>query len=54
MSVYHQGERISDHYKFEEEVGRGANGIVKKAIHREKGDRVAVKIINKGELDDEE
>lgn len=34
MSVYHVEEKISDFYKFEDELGRGAYAIVKRAVNR--------------------
>ena len=54
MSVYHKGEKITDYYKFEEEIGRGSFAIVKWAINRKSGEKVAVKIIEKCNLEEED
>jgi len=58
MSVFHKGERITDYYKFEDEIGRyvqqtvltavrGSFAIVKSAVNKKTGERVAVKIIER-------
>lgn len=47
-------EKVEDFYKFEEELGRGAYAIVKKALHRETGARYAIKIIDKKNLEEED
>jgi calcium/calmodulin-dependent protein kinase I len=54
MSVYHKGESILDFYKFEEEIGRGSFAIVKSAVNKKTGEKVAVKIIERGNLEEED
>jgi hypothetical protein len=62
MSTYHKGEKISDYYKLEDELGRyykynycplsylmiiyrGSFAIVKSAVNKKTGEKVAIKII---------
>ena len=52
--IYHEGEKIRDSYKFEDELGRGSFSIVKKAVHRLSGKQYAVKIINRNSFEDDE
>ena len=47
MSLYHKGEDIQEYYKLEEELGRGSFAIVHRAINRETGEKVAVKIFER-------
>lgn len=47
MSVYRKGERITDFYKIEDEIGRGSFAVVKEGVNKKTGDRVAIKIIEK-------
>ena len=47
MSTYHKGEKITDYYKLEDELGRGSFAIVKKGINKETGEHVAIKIFEK-------
>ena len=59
MSTYHKGEKISDYYKMEEELGRylntslsfnlyrGSFAIVRSAINKKTGEKVAIKIIDR-------
>jgi len=56
MTNYHDDEKVSDHYKFEDELGRGTFAIVQRAYHRQTGKSYAVKIINRDSLgsDDEQ
>jgi serine/threonine protein kinase len=54
MSVYHKGDKISDYYKFEDEIGRGSFAIVKGAVNRKTGEKVAIKIIEKRNLGEED
>ena len=42
--TYHKGESIRDTYELEEELGRGSFAIVCKAVNRQTGEEVAVKI----------
>lgn len=44
---YHKGESILDHYKLEEELGRGSFAVVVRGINRNTGEEVAVKVISK-------
>lgn len=37
MSLYHKGEKISDYYKLEEELGNGSFAIVKSAVNKKTG-----------------
>lgn len=55
MSIYHKGENITDFYTFEDELGAGTFGIVKLAINKTTGEEVAIKIIDrKGMEEDDE
>ena len=47
MSNYRKGEKITDFYKIEEEIGRGSFAVVKEGINKKTGDKVAIKIIEK-------
>ena len=47
MSIFHKGERISDYYKIEEEIGQGSFAVVHKAINKTTGENVAIKIFEK-------
>jgi len=40
-------EKLDDHYKIVEEIGKGAYGIVYTAKHKETGDIRAVKVVKK-------
>jgi serine/threonine protein kinase len=54
MLVYHKNESISDYYKLENELGRGSFAIVHQAVHKETGERVAIKIFDKTSLDEDD
>ena len=54
MSTYHKGEKISDYYKIEDELGRGSFAIVKSGVHKKTGERVAIKIIDRQSLEEED
>jgi serine/threonine-protein kinase 24/25/MST4 len=45
MMAYHKGEQIRDHYKIEEELGRGSFAIVHRGVSRTTGEEVAIKVI---------
>ena len=45
--AYHKGESIHDYYKVEDELGRGTFAIVRKAVNKETGEQVAVKIFER-------
>jgi len=47
MTFYHTDTKITEFYKFEDELGRGSFAIVKKAVHRQTGLKYAVKIIDR-------
>jgi calcium/calmodulin-dependent protein kinase I len=47
-------KRVTDVYKFEGDLGQGSFAIVKRASNRTTGQRVAIKIIKKYELTDED
>ena len=47
MPNYRKGEKITDFYKIEEEIGRGSFAVVKEGINKKTGDKVAIKIIEK-------
>jgi serine/threonine protein kinase len=47
MSIFHKGEKISDYYKIEEELGQGSFAVVRKAVHKTTGEKVAIKIFEK-------
>jgi serine/threonine protein kinase len=54
MSIYHKGEKISDFYKFEDEIGRGSFAVVKSGVHKKTGEKVAIKIIERQALGDDD
>eukprot|EP00344_Euplotes_crassus_P008779 CAMPEP_0196995390 /NCGR_PEP_ID=MMETSP1380-20130617/1517_1 /TAXON_ID=5936 /ORGANISM="Euplotes crassus, Strain CT5" /LENGTH=173 /DNA_ID=CAMNT_0042411047 /DNA_START=12 /DNA_END=533 /DNA_ORIENTATION=- len=55
MSVYHKDEDITDYYKIEDELGAGSFGIVRRGISKDTGEEVAIKIIDrKGLAEDDE
>lgn len=54
MSTYHKGEKISDFYKIEDELGRGSFAIVKSGVNKKTGERVAIKIIDRQSLEEED
>ena len=47
MSMYHKGESVHDYYKIEDELGRGSFAVVRKAINKNTGEEVAIKIFEK-------
>lgn len=47
MSTYHREEKITDKYKLEDELGRGSFAIVKSAVNKKTGEKVAIKIIDR-------
>ena len=54
MSMYRKGENVMDFYKFEEELGSGSFAIVRRAVSKQTGDEVAVKIIDRKQLEDDD
>lgn len=54
MSLYHKDEKITDYYKFEDELGAGSFAVVKSAINKKTGELVAVKIINRKEMEEDD
>lgn len=54
MDNYHKGEKITDYYKFEEELGAGSFAVVKSAVNKKTGELVAVKIINRQEMEEDD
>jgi calcium/calmodulin-dependent protein kinase I len=46
--------KVTDVYKFEAELGQGSFAKVYRAWHRSSGQKVAIKIIKKEELSDED
>jgi calcium/calmodulin-dependent protein kinase I len=47
-------KKVTDVYKFEGDLGQGSFAIVKRASNRQTGQKVAIKIIKKYELTDED
>ena len=47
MSIWHKGERITDYYKIEEELGQGSFAVVRMAVNKTTGEKVAIKIFEK-------
>ena len=39
-----------DHYEFRDTIGKGKFGLVKSAIHKKTGKKVAVKVMSKKEM----
>ena len=54
MAVYHKGEKITDFFKMEEELGRGSFAIVYSAINKSTGERVAVKVFEKTSMTEDD
>jgi serine/threonine protein kinase len=54
MSIFRKGEIITDFYSIYEQLGEGSFSIVKEAVNRSTGERVALKIIKKSMLGTEE
>lgn len=54
MSIYHKGESINDYYILEDELGAGSFAVVKQATNRKTGEEVAVKIINRNEMEEDD
>lgn len=54
MSIYHKGEKITDFYKIEDELGAGSFGVVRYAVNKLTGQEVAVKIIDRKDLGEDE
>lgn len=54
MEYYHKGEQIVDYYKFEEELGAGSFAVVKSAVNKKTGEVVAVKIIDRKEMQEDD
>jgi calcium/calmodulin-dependent protein kinase I len=54
MSIYHKGEKITDYYKIEDELGAGSFAIVKYGVHKVTGLEVAIKIINRKEMEEDD
>jgi serine/threonine protein kinase len=45
--AYHKGVNIRDFYKMEAELGRGSFAIVRAAVNRESGEKVAIKVFDR-------
>mmetsp|Transcript_12131 Transcript_12131/g.10757 ORF Transcript_12131/g.10757 Transcript_12131/m.10757 type:complete len:86 (-) Transcript_12131:722-979(-) len=54
MSAYRKGENIADFYKIEDELGAGSFGIVKLATNKSTGEEVAIKIIDRSGLQEDD
>lgn len=54
MSLYRKGERVQDYYKMEDELGAGSFAIVKYATNKKTGEEVAIKIIDRGEMQEDD
>jgi calcium/calmodulin-dependent protein kinase I len=46
MSI-RRGELIADFYKIEEELGQGSFAVVRKAVNKSTGEKVAIKMFDK-------
>jgi len=47
MSIFHKGEKITDYYKIEQEIGQGSFAVVSSAVNKTTGEKVAIKIFEK-------
>lgn len=54
MSIYHKDDKITDYYKFEEELGAGSFAVVKSAINKTTGELVAVKIVDRTQMEEDD
>jgi serine/threonine protein kinase len=45
--MFHKGERITNYYKIEDELGQGSFAVVRLAVNKKTGEKVAVKIFEK-------
>lgn len=52
--MYHKGEKISDHYKIEDELGAGSFAVVKYGTNKMTGEEVAIKIIDRGSMEEDD
>eukprot|EP00828_Plagiopyla_frontata_P013384 TRINITY_DN1790_c0_g1_i9.p1 TRINITY_DN1790_c0_g1~~TRINITY_DN1790_c0_g1_i9.p1 ORF type:complete len:334 (+),score=57.65 TRINITY_DN1790_c0_g1_i9:144-1145(+) len=52
--IFRTGEDIKQHYKFDKQLGEGSFAIVRKGINKKTGQEVAIKIIDKLNLETED
>lgn len=45
---------IKDDYKFTKKLGEGSFGVVRKAVHKQTGEEVAIKIISKAQMTEQD
>jgi calcium/calmodulin-dependent protein kinase I len=54
MSIYHKGEKITDFYKIEDELGAGSFAVVRSGVNKVTGEEVAIKIIDRKEMQEDD
>jgi len=54
MLAYHKNNSFSEFYKLEDELGRGSFAVVHRGVHKDTGERVAIKIFDKTSLDEDD
>jgi serine/threonine protein kinase len=54
MSIINRDDKVFDIYKVEDEIGRGSFAVVREGTHKKTGQKVAIKIIEKQCLDEDE
>jgi calcium/calmodulin-dependent protein kinase I len=54
MSMYHKDEKITDFYKIEDELGAGSFAVVRYAVNKVTGQEVAVKIIDRKDMGEDD
>jgi serine/threonine protein kinase len=54
MSIYHKDKKITDYYKIEDELGAGSFAIVRQGVNKMTGESVAIKIINRTEMEEDD
>ncbi len=51
---WHKDEKVTDHYKFMDELGRGSFAVVRQAVNKKTGELTAIKVIAKNEMEDDD
>lgn len=52
--MYHKGEKITDYYKIEDELGAGSFAVVRSGVSKSTGEEVAIKIIDRKEMQEDD
>ena len=52
--MYHKNENILDYYKVDKELGKGSFAVVREGFNRKTGEPVAIKIIDRSSLEEDD